>query len=69
MLNDCDLSDDMLARILETKNNHPSLKNIQLSNNYIEWKDDRITNFFIKNKIETLCISYRNPKNFTRIDS
>ena len=53
MLNDCDLSDDMLARILETKNNHPSLKNIQLSNNYIEWKDDRITNFFIKNKIET----------------
>ena len=69
MLNDCDLSDDMLARILETKNNHPSLKNIQLSNNYIEWKDDRITNFFIKNKIETLCISYRNQKNFTRIDS
>ena len=27
-LNDCDLSDDMLGRILETKNNHPSLKNI-----------------------------------------
>ena len=25
-LNDCDLSDDMLGRILETKNNHPSLK-------------------------------------------
>ena len=37
-LDDCDLTDDMLGRILETKNNHLSLKSIRLCNNHIECK-------------------------------